>query len=129
MFVGVNLIGLIVRGFKCSPPPVGAPTDRVRESLQDESRRMGRVNTAMTLGGILLAATILLGLFYFWNIWLAVAGLLAMVSRIPDLLWELNRGGDALVKSRPQGPVYVVAAILMWGTPLVVWYSLCRMTH
>ena len=53
-FVGTNLIGLVVRGLLWSPPVLDAPTDRVREILHRENRRMIFGNMAMTLLSIIL---------------------------------------------------------------------------
>jgi hypothetical protein len=128
LFVGTNLIGLIVRGFVWSPPSVDAPTDRVAEVIRHESRRMGGTNMAMTILSILATAIYLYALFHLWNVWLAVAGAIIMVSRIPDLLWEIRTGEKVTLTKMPQGPVQIVALVLCWGSYLLVWYSLCGTT-
>ena len=134
MLAGVNMLALIVRGVVLSPPSVNAPNDRVAEVLHHESRRMSAGNMVMTLLSILVTAAYLFALFYFWNIWLFIAGVIFMVSRIPALLWEIRRNirtGDKeawWTAKRPWGPVYIVAEVLFWLSPLLVWYSLCVRT-
>jgi len=128
LFVGTNLIGLIVRGFVWSPPPVDAPTDRVAEVIRHESRRMGGVNRVMTVLSILATAIYLYALFHFWNVWLAVAGAIMMVSRIPDLLREIRTGEKVTRKKLPKSPSYYVATVIALGSFLLVWYSLCGRT-
>lgn len=77
------------------------------------------------------SAAYLFALYYFWNVWLAVAGVLIMVARIPDLIWEIKtdwKKGVTRTK-RPKGPVYIVAGVLFFfGAPLLIWYSLCVKT-
>jgi hypothetical protein len=128
MLVGTNLIGFIVRGIVeiWSRPSVDAPTDRVAELLRHEYRRMGVANWAMTSLSILVTAAYLFALFHFWNVWLAVAGVIVMVSRIPDLIWEIRTGDRVTRTRRPKGPVYIVASVFFWGSLLLIWYSLCE---
>ena len=126
LLVGTNLIGLVVRGLFWSPPSIDATTDRVKEVLQRESSRTNLANRAITHGAIFGTAAYLFALFYFWNIGLALAGGLVIGARIPDLTWELRTGNRVSRNKRPKGPVYFVASTVLWGTLVLVWYSLCR---
>lgn len=122
-FVGTTLIGLIVRGLLWSPPVLDAPTDRARELLQRENRRMTSGNMAMTLLGIILTGAYVFALFHFWNINLALAGGILMAARIPDLGWEIRTGNKVTRANRPKGTVYTIATICMWGSLLLIGYS------
>jgi len=134
MLAGIYLTWFIVRGVGWSPLSVDAPTGRVTEVLRRESRRMSVGNMVMTLLSTLVIAAYLFALFHFWNVWLVIAGLIFMVSRIPALLWEIRRNirtGDKeawWTAKRPWGPVYIAAEVLFWLSPLLVWYSLCVRT-
>jgi hypothetical protein len=97
MLVGTNLIRFIVSG-----------------------------KTTMILLIILAAAAYLLVLFYFWNIWLAVAGFVLMASRLPDLLWEIRTGESYTQQDVPKGPLHIAAGFVMWTTLPLIWYSLCE---
>ncbi len=67
-------------------------TDRVRAVLRRESSRMSLANSPMTFGGVLVTAAYLFALFHFWNTGLALAGGGILVSRLPDLMWEIRAG-------------------------------------
>ena len=101
-FVSTNLIGFVVRGILWSPPDVEAPDERVAELFRHETRRMSVGNVAMTLLSILVTAAYLFVLFHFWNVWLAVAALLAMATRLPDLMWEIRTGRACYTTERPE---------------------------
>jgi hypothetical protein len=86
-FVGTNLIGFAVRGILESPPQVEAPDERTAEVFRHESRRASIGNAAVTLLSILAAAAYLFALFYFWNVWLALAAAI-LKSLVGDTNWS-----------------------------------------
>src|SRR5690606_38677029 len=90
--VCMNVIGFVVRGLFFRPPAFDAPTERVAIVLENESRRMRARNRVLTTIGLLVAVILIWSLYHFWNIWLAAAGLLIMVARLPDLIWEIRNG-------------------------------------
>ncbi|MEO7311099.1 MAG: hypothetical protein ABIX01_11925 [Chitinophagaceae bacterium] len=99
LFVGTNLIGLIVRSF-------------------------------LTKGGgitgiifSLIAAGYLYCLYHFFNIGVATAGLVHMITRIPDLLFEIRTGEKVSNTNKPKGPLYITTSILSWLTLPLLWYS------
>lgn len=124
-FVGTNLIGLVVRGFSWTAPTLDAPTDAVHELLGHETRRLSVANSAMTFLSILVTLAYLFGLFYFSGIGLSVAACIVMVSRLPDLLWEIRTGGRVTRQSAPQGALHIIATLFLFGTLSLIWYSLC----
>src|SRR4030095_12646830 len=89
-FVGTNLIGFVVRGILWSRPSPEAPDESVANFFRHEARRMGVANGAMTVLSILVTAAYLFALFYFWNVWLAVAAFVSMATRLPDLVWKIH---------------------------------------
>jgi len=137
LVVGTNLIGLVVRGLLwtarnvdelCNEEPEIGPTDRVREVLARESRRMTVVNKILTSLDIVLAAGYLYALFYFWNVGLAAAGVILMASRLPSLMREIRTGRKVTRGDMPRGAAYVAVILVLWGTLLLIWYSLCKWT-
>ena len=93
MFVGTNLLGFVTRGLAFSTPPLDdVPTEELelRALLEAESRRMGGANHAMTLMAVIATIAYIFALAHFWNIGLAIAGILLMASRLPDLLNEIR---------------------------------------
>jgi hypothetical protein len=130
MFLGTNLIGFIVRGLVWAPPSIDSETPQVvRELLVRESKRMSVANLFITLLSVLLASAYLFGLFYFWNVLLAIAGGIAMVSRMPDLMWEIRTGEKVRRGTAPKGPLYLVATIADWASLPLIWYALCHWTR
>lgn len=129
MLVSSNLLGFIARGLLWAPPPVDLPPDSpAHEILSGASKRMSAGNAVITLISIIVAVAYLYALFYFWNALLVVAAVLLMVSRLPDLLWEIRTGKKVTPQSRPKGASYTVITILMWVTLPLIWYALCRLT-
>jgi hypothetical protein len=126
LLVGTNLIGFIVRGLFWSPPSVDAPVDQVREVLARESSRMSLANGVMTFGSLILAAMYIFSLFHFWNLSLALASVVIMASRLPDLIWEIHAGRKPAHGDRPRGPLYFLASTFSWAALVLVWYSLCQ---
>lgn len=125
-FIGTNLLGLIVRSLVWAPPAIEASSDRVRELLTKESKRLTAANFGMTVFGLLLAAGYLFALYHFWNIWMAIAAALIMATRIPDLLWEIRNGTRVSPHNCPRGALYIFSTLLLGGALPLVWYSLCK---
>ena len=82
---------------------------------------MRAANIGMTLFAAVLTVGYLFLLFRWGNVWLVVAGVLLMVARLPDLLHQI-RTGEKKLRSGVAG---MLAAVVMWGTLPLVWYSLC----
>jgi len=125
-FVGTNLIGFVVRGIFWQPPHVETPDERTAELFRHETRRAGIGNLAITLLTILAAAAYLFALFHFWNVWLAVAAAILMISRLPDLSREVRTGQRYTRRHGPKGSLYTAAGFVTWATLPLIWYSLCK---
>jgi hypothetical protein len=124
--VGTNLLGFLVRGFFWSPPANDGPTDRVRNLLANESKRLSRGNFAITLFSGVITLVYLGALYHFWNIVLAVTAVLAMLSRLPDLLWEIRNDQKITRGNSPKGVVYIIATAIMWLCLPLAWFALCK---
>ena len=128
LFVGTNLIGFIVRGFLDPPSSKSfedAPTERTAKLLSSEIQRMKRANAGMTVFAILLTAAYLFSLFHFWNMYLALAGGMLMLTRLPDLLWEVRNGAKVTPQSQPSGPLFIAGTLFMCASLPLTWYALC----
>ena len=126
VFLSMNLFGFVVRGLFWSPPQLDAPTDRVREIIDSECRRMSAANIGMTLLSIAGAGAYLFILNRFWGLGLAAAGFILMLTRLPDLLWEIRTGTRINSQNAPRGVLFVGATVAMWATLPLIWYSLCK---
>jgi hypothetical protein len=125
LIVSINLIGWIMRGLLWRPPQIDAPTDRVREVLLKESKKMTSANIFMTLLVFAVALGYIFILYHFGNIFLMIAGVLLMLFRLPDLIWEIRTGSRISRTNAPQGFIHTASFLLMFFTLPLVWYSIC----
>jgi hypothetical protein len=123
-FVGTNLIGSVVRGLFWAPPSTDGLTGGVRDLLARESKRFGAVNAAMTLFWAVVTLAYLGALYHFWNIALVITAVLAMLSRVPDLLWEIRNGRKLTGGNMPRGAVYYAATAAMGLCLPLAWFAL-----
>ena len=126
LLVSTNLIGFVVRGLWWTPPTVEASTDRLRECIARDVRRMTIANAIITLLSIVVAAAYLYALFHFWNGALAAAAVLLMLARAPDLFWEIRTGRKVARSDMPKGTVYSAAPLFCFGALPLIWYALCK---
>jgi len=94
MLISTNFIGMLIRGLmltsgvrKLIVKGGDAFQKVVTEFYEPNEER--RVNIIASV----LIVIYLVALFYFWNIGVVIVAILLMVTRIPDLLWEMKHGG------------------------------------
>jgi hypothetical protein len=122
MLVGTNLVGFVVRGLDEQPIAAAADTPVF---LQKEIAKANRTSTGMTLFFALLTALYLYLLFRFWSLGVVAAAAMLMLSRLPDLLWELRNGRKITPGDAPRGVIAVLSTVMMWGAFPVLWLALC----
>jgi hypothetical protein len=122
MLVATNLIGFVVRGLVEQPVTAGADAP---DFLQEEVAKANRMSTGVTLFFALVTVLYLYLLFHFWNVGVIVAAAMLMLSRLPDLLWELRTGRKITSSDAPRGVIAVLSTCLMWGAFPVLWFALC----
>lgn len=122
---GTNLIGFIVRGFSSRAPEVDAPTERMAGYIQSEMMSANRAKTAITIAAVLFAIGYLFALYSIWNAGMAAAGLVFMLTRLPDLLCEIRYGRRAMLESPPRGLLYALPIVVDFALFGLVWWSLC----
>ena len=64
-------------------------------------------------------------LYHYWNIFLATAGVVAMVSRLPGLVWEIRTGRKPTKDNRPTGFIHMIDMPLFVLNLPLTWYALC----
>jgi hypothetical protein len=119
MFVGTNLLGIVVRGLK--------PT-HVKDNqgnLFDLENTSSSSSIIMTIIFSIIILAYLYALYHFWNIGILAAGVILIVSRLPDLLFEMKTGKRLDLKNMPKRPIDKVLSILSWLALPLIWYSLC----
>jgi hypothetical protein len=122
MFVGTNLIGLVVRGLLWKAPVIDdESTERVRDLV---SGQMAASNKGMTVVAGVLSAAYGYGLWHFGGELLALAGGLVAGARLPDLLWEIRSGRKITEGGAPRGLVYMLAQLAAFGALPVIYLAL-----
>ena len=124
-FVGINLIGFIVRGILDDPPLVDPPTERFHEYLKAEQRSMIRASKSITLFSVIVAIGYVYVLYSYWNLLMAVSGVILMFTRLPDLLWEIRTGRRVNRKDCPKGVLYYAVLFVDFAVLPLVWYAVC----
>ena len=121
MFVGTNLLGMIVCGFR---PTNKRDSEGNLTSLEDITSNGSII---MTIIFALISVLCFYFLYHYWNVGILTAGLILMFTRLPDLLFETKTGEKINSKNMPKKPVDVLCTILSWVALPLIWYSLCYM--
>lgn len=114
MLIGVNLIGFVVRGFML------ADTVTNNETAKEI---YGKSSIALPIVSMLFLIGYLYALYHFFNIWVLISGIILMITRIPDLLWEIRHGKKITLRDMPKNFSDMVLNILSWAVLLLLWYA------
>lgn len=126
VFLSMNLVGFATLGIFRNPPQIDAPSDRMREILDSQQRRMTFGKIIWTLFSFAGVGAYLFVLYRYWGVGLATAGFILMLTRLPEVLWEDRTGTRIDRQNAPRGPLYIAATVIQFGTAFLVWYSLCK---
>ena len=119
MFVSTNLTGLLMRALATNREL--SEITSANEILAQEIQKSQRMTKIISVALIIAFLGILC---YFWNAVLLVAGLMLMLSRVPDLIWEIE-SGRALERGDMNKPQFsLLSTLLAWTSLPVVWYSI-----
>lgn len=121
MFIGTNLLGAVVRGHR---PTFRKDRDGNLNSMVDVS---STGNIIITIFFSIIAIAYIYALYHFWNIGIAVAALILMLTRLPDLLFELRTGEKIRPSNMPKKSINILLNLLSWLVLPLIWYSLCYM--
>jgi hypothetical protein len=119
MLIGTNLLGLVVRGLFPSYNRDSLGNLRLVDNTHTRS------SILVTFFSGIICLIYIYGLYYYWNIGISLAGVLILVSRLPDLLYEMRTGELISLKNMRKRPIDIVCSFLLWGTLPLIWYSLC----
>lgn len=127
MLVATNLVGMIGRGLL---QPMVTPEEQAmaqeHEVLRAEVERTRRADRIVTIVVVALTVAFLVFLSSVWNIGVAIAAAFVMLSRVPDLIWEIRSGRKIDRAAMPKGRVYQSANLLNWVAIPVLWFAVCR---
>jgi len=107
LFLRRGLFGLL------APFPAPSTNPAVEQALRSSRRSFKRAEIANSIFSFLVTAAYLWALFEFWNIALVATALLLMII---------------VVIHYAQTPPWIsfTADAVLWGSTVLVWYSLCR---
>ncbi len=109
LFLRQALFGLLV------PFPAPSTNPAVEQALRSTRRSFKRAGVVNTIFCFLVTAAYLWTVLHFWNISLATTAFLIMI---------------VVVEHYAQTPRWVrfAANAILWGSSVLVWYSLCKQT-
>lgn len=122
MFISTNLIGLLLRagGSNSEMHQIASSTEFLSEEIQKSQRYAAII-------AIVLVVAFLSALYYFWNVGLVIAGVMLMLSRAPDAIWEMKNGRPLGTDDIRKPKFFMLSTLLAWTSLAVVWYSLYRL--
>ena len=128
MIVGSNLLSFIVRNLVSVPAPEmkDAETEELHSSRFHTAGMARRARIRLAILFVILTLFYLFLLFQFLNIKVVIVACLLMVSRFPDLLWEIQTGRTIRRGGTPRSLVSILAMLLHWATLPFLWLALCH---
>lgn len=123
MYLSVNLLGLFVRGLFSNPE-----LDKLKLEgdgfIKNEIQKSQRADVWINIIALILIAAYLYILFHFWNIGVVAVAIVIMITRLPDLLWEIKHGKKITLKSIPKNTLSYITAILDWAMLPALFYCI-----
>jgi hypothetical protein len=123
MFIGTNIIGFIVRGL-VEMLAIKKLEDDTPTVVRGEATAYNRFNRTLTVLFIVIGAAYICVLYWVWNIGVAAAALILMITRIPDLLREIRTRQKITLLSMPRTPFDFVLTIIDWAMLPLLWFAL-----
>jgi len=123
MYLSVNLLGLLVRGF-FSNPELERLKREGHEFIKNEIEKSQRADKWLNIIALILIIAYLYALFHFWNIGVMISAIIIMAGRLPDLLWEIRHGKRTDPKLMKKDALFYITSFLPWVALPVLYYSL-----
>jgi hypothetical protein len=127
MYLSINLLGLLVRGFFTNPDLEKLKTEG-HEFIKQEIKKSERADKWLNLIAFLAIIGYLYTTFHFWNIGVTVVAVVLMLVRLPDLLWEIKTGQElnrvASALSMPRNALHYVTTFLTIAALPLLYYFL-----
>ena len=126
MWLSVNLLGLLVRGFFTNPDLEKLKSEG-HEFIKQEIEKSQRADKWLNLVAFLLIVSYLYATFHFWNIGVTAVAFILMMVRLPDLLWEIKTGKKitaSIARSMPKNALYLITTFFTWAALPALYYFL-----
>ena len=128
MFLGVNLLGLLARGFFINPELDKLKTETKHDFIKGEIEKSERADKWLNAIAFLAIIGYLYATFHFWNVGVTAVSLVLMLVRLPDLLLEIKTGQQpnrvASVLSMPKNTLYYITTFLTFAALPALYYFL-----
>jgi len=124
MWLSTNIIGMVVRGFFEQTPK--APDDD-HPFIKNEYKKLGRSRVFVELISWALLLGFLLLVYWYLHIFVFLAAIMLMFSRIPDLIWEIKHGKKITRTDAPKGGIYTVGTLLDFASVPALWWGIFQL--
>lgn len=126
LFLSTNLTGMVVRGFFSDAELQRIEDDKnTHDFIKNEIKKYDRGELFTTIVSIILLVGFLFLMYKYLTIWALVATLMLMISRIPDLLWEIKNGKKTTMDNIRKGFFHtLVGGLLTWLALPVFWWTI-----
>ena len=135
MYISVNLIGFFVRGLIVNPDldllrlkEEGYGDEFIEKSLAMEYKKnepaAKRSNIIMTTIALVLILIYFYLLSLFWNIGVTSIAGIFMLTRLPDLIWEIKNGKKITLKNMPKNTLDYLTTSIDWLALPALFYFL-----
>jgi len=130
MWLSVNLLGLLVRGFFTNPELDKIEAETKHDFIKEEIKKSKRADKWLNFIAFLSIIGYLYATYYFWNIGVTAVAIVLMLVRLPDLLWEIKTGQQhnriASALSMPKNALYYITPFLTFAALPALYYFLYR---
>lgn len=123
MLISSNLLGFFVRGLF---PIKEMEQMNLKLDLYDDYKSKTKYINFLSL---LLIIGYLYVLYHFWNIGISIIGVIFMLIRLPDLIWEIKNGKlitKNASKKMNKNILYLIGSIFPLISPFIIYYLLYK---
>jgi hypothetical protein len=118
MFLSTNLLGFFVRGII---PSVQGDINGYLIETDIKSTK----SIMLTISSFLIILIYIFFLYEYFNYGMALAAIIIMIARLPDLLMEMKTGDKKAYKSASKKPIGILTSAMTWGVFPLIYYSFC----
>lgn len=117
-FLSTNLLGLFIRGIIPS-----IQKDSIGNLVEVDIKSTRSI--LITILSLVIIITYILLLCKYFNHGIALAAIIMMISRLPDLLAEMKTGDKKAYKKISKTPIGIITTAMAWSILPLIYYSFC----
>lgn len=126
MIISVNLLGLLIRGI-FSDPKLTELNETGSDFIKKEIEKSKSGDAFYITFTLLLNILFFIALYKYWNVGVVLVAGILMLSRLPDLLWELKNGRKLSMNDAnllPKNALYYMTSFSWLAEVPLLYYSL-----